>query len=62
MPIDTFILFLFTTAVVVFSPGAAAIAVASQGATNGGRRALAGVCGIWMSDSSVSLILEFERR
>ena len=46
MPIETFILFLFTTAVVVFSPGAAAIAVASQGATNGGRRALAGVCGV----------------
>ena len=57
MPIDTFILFLFTTAVVVFSPGAAAIAVASRGATNGGRRAL-----VWMFDSSVSLILEFERR
>ena len=57
MPIDTFILFLFTTTVVVFSPGAAAIAVASQGATNGGRRAL-----VWMCDSSVSLILEFERR
>ncbi len=46
MPIETFILFLFTTAVVVFSPGAAAIAVASQGAANGGKRALAGVCGI----------------
>lgn len=57
MPIETFILFLFTIAVVVFSPGAAAIAVASRGATNGGRRALA-----WMFDSSVSLILEFERR
>lgn len=62
MPIDTFILFLFTTAVVVFSLGGAAIAVASQGASNGGRRALAGVCGIWMFDRSVSLILEFERR
>ena len=46
MPIDTFVLFLVTTAVVVFSPGAAAITVASQGATNGGRRALAGVCGV----------------
>ncbi len=46
MPIETFILFLFTTAVVVFSPGAAAIAVASQGATNGGKRALAGMCGV----------------
>ena len=57
MPIDTFILFLFTTAVVVFSPGAAAIAVASRFAVNGSRRAL-----VWMFDSSVSLILEFERR
>jgi homoserine/homoserine lactone efflux protein len=46
MPIETFILFLVTTAVVVFSPGAAAITVASQGATNGGKRALAGVCGV----------------
>lgn len=46
MPIETFILFLFTTAVVVFSPGAAAITVATQGASNGGRRALAGVFGI----------------
>lgn len=46
MPIDTFILFLFTTAAVVFSPGAAAITVASQGAANGGRRALAGGCGV----------------
>ena len=57
MPIETFILFLFTTAIVVFSSGAAAIAVASQGATNGGRRAL-----VWMFDSSVSLTLEFARR
>lgn len=57
MPIDTFILFLFTTAVVVFSPGAAAIAVASRCAANGSRRAL-----VWMFDSSVSLILEFDRR
>ena len=57
MPIETFILFLFTTAIVVLYSGAAAIAVTSQGATNGGRRALT-----WMFDSSVSLILEFERR
>ena len=57
MSIETFILFLFTTAIVVFSSGAAAIAVASQGATNGGRRAL-----VRMLDSSVSLTLGFERR
>ncbi len=46
MSVDTYLLFLITTAVVVFTPGAAAIAVASQGAANGGRRALAGVAGI----------------
>lgn len=46
MTIETYILFLITTAVVVFTPGAAAITVASQGAANGGRRALAGVFGI----------------
>lgn len=53
MPIEAFILFLFTTAIVVFPSGAAAIAVASQGATNGRRRAL-----VWMFDSSVSPLLE----
>ncbi len=46
MSLETYLIFLLTTAVVVFSPGAAAIAVASQGAANGGRRALAGVAGI----------------
>jgi threonine/homoserine/homoserine lactone efflux protein len=46
MQLDTYLVFLVTTAVVVFSPGAAAIAVASQGAANGGRRALSGVFGI----------------
>ena len=46
MQFDTFLVFLITTAVVVFSPGAAAVAVASQGAANGGRRALGGVFGI----------------
>ncbi|MHA7773349.1 LysE family translocator [Roseibium sp. M-1] len=46
MQLDTYLVFLVTTAVVVFSPGAAAIAVASQGAANGGRRALGGVFGI----------------
>jgi threonine/homoserine/homoserine lactone efflux protein len=46
MALDTYLVFLLTTAVVVFTPGAAAIAVASQGASNGGRRAIAGVLGI----------------
>jgi threonine/homoserine/homoserine lactone efflux protein len=50
MPIETFILFVFTTAIVVFSPGAAAIAVASQAAANGGKRALAGVCGVALAN------------
>jgi threonine/homoserine/homoserine lactone efflux protein len=43
---ETYLIFLITTAVVVFTPGAAAIAIASQGATNGGRRAFAGVVGV----------------
>ncbi|EAV46305.1 Lysine exporter protein (LYSE/YGGA) [Stappia aggregata IAM 12614] len=46
MQFDTYLIFLVTTAVVVFSPGAAAVAVASQGAANGGRRAFGGVLGI----------------
>lgn len=46
MPLDTYLIFLMTTAVVVFSPGAASVTVATQGATNGGRRALCGVVGI----------------
>lgn len=46
MAFDIFFLFLVTTAVVVFSPGAAAVAVASQGASNGGKRAFAGVAGV----------------
>ncbi|WP_298982408.1 LysE family translocator [uncultured Roseibium sp.] len=46
MQFDVFLVFLITTAVVVFTPGAAAVAVAAQGAANGGKRALAGVFGI----------------
>lgn len=46
MEFDAYLIFLVTTVVVVVSPGAAAIAVASQGATNGGRRALFGAAGI----------------
>ncbi|UZD91397.1 LysE family translocator [Cognatishimia activa] len=46
MTIETYLVFLITTAVVCFTPGAAAITVASQGAANGGRKAFAGVVGI----------------
>lgn len=41
-----YLLFVFTTAMIVVTPGAAALAMASQGASNGGRRALGGVVGI----------------
>lgn len=46
MALDTYLIFFLTTAIVVFTPGVAALTVASQGAANGGRRALAGVIGI----------------
>lgn len=46
-----FLIFLATTAVVVLSPGAAAIAIASQGAANGGRRAVAGVLGVAVANA-----------
>ncbi|MEP3693412.1 MAG: hypothetical protein ABJM99_00465 [Parasphingorhabdus sp.] len=42
MEFSTYLLFLVTTAVVVFSPGGAAVAIGSQGAGNGMRRALLG--------------------
>lgn len=47
---DIYLVFLLATAVVVFTPGAAALAMASQGAANGGRRALAGVLGVAMAN------------
>ena len=50
MESETYFLFLVTTLVVVFTPGAAALAVASQGATNGGKRALFGVTGIALAN------------
>lgn len=50
MELQTYFIFLATTLVVVFSPGAAAIAVASQAATNGVRRALFGVLGIALAN------------
>src|SRR5712691_6248431 len=46
MSLSTFMIFLLTTAIVVLSPGATAIAIASQGVANGSRRAFAGVVGI----------------
>lgn len=46
MLLDTYLLFAVTTLVISFTPGAAAITVASQGATNGGRRALFGAAGV----------------
>ena len=41
-----YLLFVFTTAMIVVTPGAAALAMASQGASNGGRRAISGVVGV----------------
>ncbi len=46
MELSTYFLFLATTAVVVFSPGPAAITIAAQGSGNGVRRAQFGVFGI----------------
>ena len=46
MELSTFLLFLATTAVVVFSPGPAAITMTAQGSGNGLRRAQYGVFGI----------------
>ncbi len=46
MDMQVFLLFVITTFVVVFSPGPAAIATASQGAGNGLGRAMFGICGV----------------
>jgi homoserine/homoserine lactone efflux protein len=46
MSIDTYIIFLITTIVIVFSPGPAAITMASQGAVNGVKKSMFGVAGI----------------
>lgn len=46
MTFETYLIFLVTTTIIVLTPGAAAITVASQGAANGGRSALAGAAGI----------------
>ena len=42
----TFLLFLITTIVVVFSPGPAAITIAAQGSGNGLKNAIFGVLGV----------------
>lgn len=46
MELSTYLLFLATTSVVVFSPGPAAITMTAQGSGNGVRRAQFGVFGI----------------
>lgn len=46
MSIDVYLLFLLTTVIIVFSPGPAAITVASQGAANGFKPSLLGVLGV----------------
>ncbi len=46
MTLETYLIFLITTIIIVFTPGAAAITIAAQGAATGGRRALAGAAGI----------------
>lgn len=46
MTFESLLIFFATTLVIVVTPGAAAIAAASQGASNGASRALAGVAGI----------------
>ena len=46
MSLEVYIVFLLATIVVVFSPGPAAITVASQGASNGAKKSLFGVFGV----------------
>ncbi|MFK7843519.1 MAG: LysE family translocator [Sphingorhabdus sp.] len=46
MELGIYLVFMFTTAVVIFVPGPAAIAIAAQGAGNGHRRATFGVLGV----------------
>lgn len=46
MELGIYFIFLFTTAVVIFVPGPAAIAIAAQGAGNGHKRATFGVFGV----------------
>ncbi|AKS46549.1 Threonine/homoserine/homoserine lactone efflux protein [Octadecabacter temperatus] len=46
MAFETFTLFFITTVLVVLAPGAAAVAAASQGASNGALKSIAGAAGI----------------
>jgi homoserine/homoserine lactone efflux protein len=46
MSLESYFIFLLTTAIVVFSPGPAAITVATQGASNGFKQSLFGVSGV----------------
>lgn len=46
MELGIYLVFMFTTAVVILTPGPAAIAIAAQGAGNGHRRATFGVFGV----------------
>lgn len=46
MDLNVFLVFVMTTIVVVFSPGPTAVLIASQGASNGLQRTLAGVLGV----------------
>lgn len=46
MSLDTYLIFAIASLITVLTPGAATIAIASQGASNGTAKALAGVCGI----------------
>lgn len=46
MSIETYLIFLMTTVVVVFSPGPAALTVATQGASQGFKQSLLGVSGV----------------
>jgi len=46
MELETYLIFMFTTVVVILTPGPAAIAIAAQGAGNGHKRAIFGVFGV----------------
>jgi len=46
MELGIYLIFFFTTAVVIFVPGPAAIAIAAQGAGNGHKRATYGTLGV----------------
>jgi threonine/homoserine/homoserine lactone efflux protein len=46
MELGIYLVFMLTTAVVILTPGPAAIAIAAQGAGNGHRRATFGVFGV----------------